>query len=147
MAGEKKLVNLEALEELARTLQEKLENLDQNTVSGSVYRPAGNLDHPDFLKLTEGNLGNVYNIRNEFTTDSEHYVEGVDKKYPAGTDIAVVEDGPSVYKFNVLSGFVDLQPYAKTTEVVTLIDSTLDAEIVQLSEVQQMLEEVFGDDV
>ena len=145
MAGEKKIINLEALEELARSLKDKLDALDDRPTS-SVYRPAGSLETPDFLKLTAGNVGNVYNIKQAFTTDAEHYLEGLDLSYPAGTDIAVVEEEPSVYKFNVLSGFVDLSGYAKIETVTSTVNSILDAEIAELSDVQQMIEEVFGDD-
>lgn len=144
MASGKNIVNLEALEELARELKTKLGNLG-SLPSGSVYKPAGNLTSPDFSKLSEENLGKVYNITQEFTTDSEHFVETGEQKYPAGTDIAVVEVDSGTYKFNVLSGFVDLTDYSKKTEVQTMIDSTLEAEIVDISEVEQMLKDVFGE--
>lgn len=145
MTGDKKIVNLGALEELATELKTKLENLNV-PVSGSVYKPAGNLSSPDFSKLIEENLGKVYNITQEFTTDSEHFVETGEKKYSAGTDIAVVEVDSGTYKFNVLSGFVDLSEYPNKPAVQSMIDSTLDAEIVSSDDVEQMLQRVFGDE-
>lgn len=53
-------------------------------------------------------LGYVYNVTNEFTTDAR-FVDGTGKKYPAGTNVVVVEiDGdPKTYKFDVLAGFID----------------------------------------
>lgn len=137
MAENKKLVNMEALEQLAQKLKDELDKV-QVAPSGSVYRPAGNLTIPDPSKLTEENVGNVYNITQEFTTD-ENFVEDSDRKYPAGTDIAVVGVGSGVYKFNALSGFVDLNGYIKDEDVLRIIEG----EIVDSSEVEQMLQEVF----
>lgn len=132
------ITNLESLEELARKIESIFIRKDQigdyvGSGVGSVYRPFGNLTSPDPSKLIKDNLGNVYNITQEFVADSANFVDGNGKKFPAGTDIAVVSDDSGGYKFNVLSGFVDLSGYFKEDD------------IVQLSEVQEMLKEVFGD--
>lgn len=79
---------------------------------GSVYKAAGTVTTPDFTKLAAEHEGNVYNVSAQFNTDSTHFVEGVDKKYPAGTNIVVVADGEG-YKYDVLSGFVDLAGYVQ----------------------------------
>lgn len=145
MATNKRLIDLDGLEELVRELKTKLEAIDLSP-SGSVYRPAGNLSSPEVSKLTEENVGKVYNITQEFTTDSEHFVDGSEKKYPAGTDVAVVESDVGVYKFNVLSGFVDLSDYLETKDFQTKFDSSIAAEIADVSEVTEMLKEVFGEE-
>ncbi len=78
----------------------------------SAYKAAGTVAAPDFTKLAAEHEGNVYNVSAQFNTDDTHFVEGVDKKYPAGTNIVVVADGED-YKYDVLSGFVDLAGYVQ----------------------------------
>lgn len=142
MAGEKKLTNLEALEVFAEALKKKLDSIKPD---GSVYRPAGNLDAPDYSKLTKENLGCVYNITRKFTADGEHFIGNDTNTYPAGTDIAVVIEDTESYKFNALSGFIDLSDYPTTSTVTSMINTTLDAEIVSVQEVEKMLKDVFGE--
>lgn len=89
-----------------------------NAKISSVYKPGGSLDYPDKSKLSEENVGRVYDIRNEFTTDSD-FANTISGVYPAGTNIVVLEqDGQ--YKFGTLSGFIDTSSFAKTTEVSDL---------------------------
>ncbi len=76
----------------------------------AAYKAGGTVASPDFTKLAKEYEGFVYNVSAAFTTDATHYVEGVDKQYPAGTNIVVIKDG-SGYKYDVLSGFVDLSGY------------------------------------
>lgn len=142
MAGEKKLTNLEALEAFAEALKKKLDSVKPDS---SVYRPAGNLDAPDYTKLTKENLGYVYNITQQFTADGKHFIGNDTNTYPAGTDIAVVVEGTDLYRFNVLSGFIDLSDYPTTSTVTNMINTTLDAEIVSVQEVEEMLKDVFGE--
>ena len=144
MDDEKKIVDLEGLEALARSLKKELANLGA-PVSGSVYKPAGNLEAPTKDKLVEENLGKVYNITQPFTANAEDFVDGVEGKFPAGTDVAVVEEDTGVYKFNVLSGFVDLSNYPDKDEVEFKIISVIEANIAEVSEIEKMCEEVFGE--
>ena len=73
--------------------------------------------------LTEAMVGNVYNVNEEFTTDSR-FVEGSGKKYPAGTNVAIADVGtagsPSL-KFDVLGNFIDYE--AINTALANLSDS------------------------
>lgn len=78
----------------------------------SVYKPGGTVTSPDYTKLSAENEGMVYDVSKEFSTDAEHFVDGVSKKYPAGTNIVVISDGDA-YKYDVLSGFVDLSGYVE----------------------------------
>ncbi len=88
----------------------------------SVYRPGGTIasDQLDETLLTKDNLGKVYNLSNSFNT-SENFVDndGEVKAYPAGTNVVVISTGAEEYKFDVLAGFIDLSPYAKTAEVAS----------------------------
>lgn len=105
-------------ENLNQAKQEANQYTDEqikNKVS-SVYKPAGSTTF-ELLPATSVDLvGNVYNITNEFTTDKKFISGEVGKKYPAGTNVVCIavtggEPDPD-YKYDVLSGVVDLSNYA-----------------------------------
>ena len=78
------------------------------TAVSSAYKVGQSLTAAELVSslLIAANLGKVYNIKEQFTTDA-NFVEGADKTYPIGTNVAVVEvDG--VYKFDVQAGFIDI---------------------------------------
>lgn len=91
----------------------------------SAYKPSGTIAKSGIVSglLVEANQGNVYNVSEAFTVGSGSgqvpaslFVDAVaGNSYPAGTNIVVINSGtasdPS-YKFDVLSGFVDLSGYA-----------------------------------
>lgn len=54
-------------------------------------------------------VNTIYNVTDAFTTTSS-FVEGSGKSYPAGTNVAIVLYN-GAYKYDVLSGFVDLSGY------------------------------------
>ena len=82
-------------------------------IVSAVYKPAGTVIFSNLPTLAAGVLGNVYNVSDAFTTTAD-FVEGAGKTYPAGSNVVVVNtgtSGSSVYKFDVLSGMVDLSGY------------------------------------
>ena len=81
----------------------------------SVYKPAGSTTFAALPAPAANVLGNVYNVTDAFTT-TDQFVEGVGKSYPAGTNVAVVLVGEE-YKYDVLSGVVDLSNYSTTDEI------------------------------
>lgn len=88
-----------------------------NSKLSSVYKPKGTIP-ADALLATDPNtlderfIGAVYNLTGEFTTNN-YFLEGAGKKYPAGTNVAVVVDETNgLKKYDVLSGIVDLSAYA-----------------------------------
>lgn len=81
----------------------------------SVYKPAGSTAFADLPAASAATLGNVYNVTDAFTT-TDSFVEGAGKSYPAGTNVAVVLVGEE-YKYDVLSGMVDLSNYSTTEEI------------------------------
>ncbi len=83
----------------------------------SVYKPAGSVAYAKLPELSETVLGNVYNVTDAFTTDAR-FVEGADQKHPAGSNVVVVKVVEE-YKFDVLSGFVDLSGHATKEELAT----------------------------
>lgn len=91
----------------------------------STYKPAGSIAFASLPTPSASVLGNVYNITNDFTTTSS-FLEGAGKSYSAGTNVMVVLDG-SNYKFDVLSGFVDLSDYLKSSDLVEYTNTEVQA--------------------
>lgn len=150
----KKLIDFNALETFAEGLKSKLDALKEEIVpSRAIYKPAGSVSSLTQDMLIESNLGNVYNVTTQFSTN-ENFVEGSGKTYPDGTNVAIVDVGSGTYKFDVYSGFVDLsnyvtseslEPYMKTEDFKTNFDSNLADEIIDSSEIQQMIREIFDE--
>lgn len=113
-----------------------------NGALSSVYKPAGSVTFASLPTPGADNLGNVYNVTDGFTTD-DRFVEGTGQEYPAGTNVAVVEtsNDPATYKFDVMSGFVDLSGYLTTdaasttyatkTELGNKVDKVTGSSLVQ----------------
>lgn len=78
---------------------------------GSVYKPAGSVAFKDLPTPAANLLGNVYNVTNAFTADAEFITSEQGTKYPAGTNVVVVEVD-SDYYYDALTGIVDLSGYA-----------------------------------
>lgn len=84
-----------------------------DAIVGAAYRPAGNASSVSELgTLTATNIGKVYNMTAAFTTTAD-FLEGAGKSFPAGTNVVIVDAGSGTYKYDVLSGFVDLSGYAQ----------------------------------
>lgn len=111
----------------AQTYTREEVNSAINTKVASTYKPAGSISAEGVSKFTpaEQYLGNVYNVSEQFTTTA-NFIEGAGKTYPAGTNIVVVKAVDDSYKFDVLAGFVDLSPYAKTTDINAKLDKKVD---------------------
>lgn len=110
-----------------------------NAKVSSVYKPGGSIAFASLPELSASVLGMVYNVTDAFTTTAD-FVEGAGKKYPAGTNVVVVDAGSSSYKFDVLAGFVDLSGYATTaamnsaiaaakSEAITSANNTTDGKL------------------
>lgn len=63
----------------------------------SVYKASGSIFFADLPALTESRRGNVYNIKDAFTTTSD-FVEGPGKDYPVGTNVAIIEKDDESYE-------------------------------------------------
>lgn len=97
-----------------------------NAKLGSVYKPKGSITFSQLPNLTSDNEGNVYNITDAFTTTA-NFVEGAGKDYPAGTNVVIVKISGSTYKYDVLSGFVDLSGYQLSSELVAITNTEINA--------------------
>ena len=97
-----------------------------STAISSAYKPSGTIAKSGIVSglLIADNQGNVYNVSEAFTVGTGTgevsptlFVDAVaGNSYPAGTNIVVINTAASgqtaVYKFDVLSGFIDLSGYA-----------------------------------
>ena len=83
----------------------------------TVYKASGSLTAAELVAglLIDSNEGNVYNINEEFTTADDLFKEDDGLTFPAGTNVAVVKVG-EIYKFDILTGMVDLSPYQEKTD-------------------------------
>lgn len=92
---------------------------------GSTYKPKGSIAFANLPSLVADNEGNVYNITDAFTTTSD-FVEGAGKSYPAGTNVVIVNTTGTTYKYDVLSGFVDLSGYVLATDLIPITNAEID---------------------
>ena len=82
----------------------------------AVYKPAGSVAFAGLPTPSKDVLGNVYNVTDGFTTN-DNFVEGAGKKYPAGTNVAIVSPEADTYKYDVLSGEIDLSDYLTSEQI------------------------------
>ena len=82
----------------------------------AVYKPAGSVAFASLPEPSADVLGNVYNVTNAFTTNDK-FVEGAGKKYPADTNVAIVSPEADTYKYDVLSGEIDLSDYQTSEQI------------------------------
>lgn len=93
-----------------------------SAISG-VYKPAGSIAFANRPTLSASIEGYVYNITDSFITTND-FVEGSGKSYPAGTNIVCINTSGTTYKWDVLSGVVDLSDYQLSATAVTHTAST-----------------------
>lgn len=109
----------------AGTVEEALAELLGKIASeiSAVYKPAGSIAASGLTSslLVAGNLGKVYNLTDNATTD-ENWLEGAGKTVEAGTDVGIVavdNSGTTVYKFNAYGTKTDLSGYKTKQTAVT----------------------------
>lgn len=73
--------------------------------------------------LVAGHVGWMWNISDAFTTTSD-FVEGAGKSVPAGANVYVANPETGVYKYDVLSGELDLTNYKTKQTAVADADAT-----------------------
>lgn len=85
----------------------------KSEVSG-VYKPQGAVAFANLPTLSANIEGYVYNVTDAFTTTAD-FVEGAGHSHPAGTNVVCVEHGTGTYKWDCLSGAIDLSAYWTST--------------------------------
>lgn len=96
------------------------------TAISSTYKPAGSTTYVGLPAPSADEEGKVYNVSDAFVTD-EDFVEGTGISYPAGTNVVCIDsDDAGTYKWDVLSGFVDLSAYETTSSVDSKLAKKVD---------------------
>ena len=94
------LVNVKQLKKSAQKAADKAAALEEkiNNTLTSVYKAKGSLAFASLTSalLVGANLGNVYNITDDFVTTAD-FLEGAGKKHTAGTNVAIVEATAAAY--------------------------------------------------
>lgn len=101
-----------------------------NAALTSAYKAAGSVEFASLPTAANTEEGKVYNISNAFTTD-ENFVEGAGKGYPAGTNVVCVEVEEGTYKWDAISGFVDLSDYATNAALENKVDKVEGSALVE----------------
>lgn len=116
----------------AADVYQKTEVYNKSEIDGkisSVYKPAGSVTFAGLPGTpAAAQSGFVYNVTDAFTTDAR-FVEGAGKSHPVGTNVVVVavsESESTVYKFDVLAGFVDLSGYLESDDVQNITNEEID---------------------
>ena len=99
----------------------------------SAYK-AGGSKSASFLATapTANLLGYVYNITEDFTATAD-FVEGIGKKYPAGTNVVVIEvpgqteNDPATYFYDVLAGFIDTSEFLTEEDIPMATEADIQA--------------------
>ena len=99
----------------------------------STYKAKGSVAFASLPALIAANEGNVYNVTDAFTTTND-FVEGSGKSYPAGTNVVIVNTTGTTYKYDVLSGFVDLSGYLTSSDAANTYLSQSDASNTYLTQ-------------
>lgn len=99
----------------------------------STYKAKGSVAFASLPALVAANEGNVYNVTDAFTTTND-FVEGSGKSYPAGTNVVIVNTTGTTYKYDVLSGFVDLSGYLTSSDAANTYLSQSDASSTYLTQ-------------
>lgn len=88
----------------------------------SAYHHAGTKTVAQLVStlLVADNEGNVYNITDSGTTTSD-FIEGAGYPIRAGDNVGICNTGSGVYKFDLLSGFVDLSNYIQKSSTAGLV--------------------------
>lgn len=97
----------------------------RSQISGA-YKPQGSVAFANLPTLSSNIEGYVYNVTDAFTTTA-NFVEGAGHRYPAGTNVVCVEQGTGTYKWDCLTGVIDLSAYwtSVTGEANTLEAATV----------------------
>lgn len=91
----------------------------------STYKAKGSVTFANLPALSSDKEGFVYNITDSFVTTSD-FVEGAGISYPAGTNVVIINTTGTTYKYDVLSGFVDLSGYVQESDLVAITNAEID---------------------
>lgn len=105
---------------------------DIDAAISSAYHHAGTKTCAELVAglLVAGNEGNVYNMTDSGTTTSD-FIEGAGQPIKAGDNVGIAKISDGVYKFDLLSGFVDTSNFVQKSVTAGLLknDGTVNDEI------------------
>lgn len=116
------------LSEVTSTYARKDSTYSKEEVDGklsTIYKPAGSVTFLTLPSPSAANVGFVYNVTDAFTTNENFITAG--QSYPLGTNVVVIAVDDSVFKYDVLAGFVDLSGFVKTTDITAIGNDTIDS--------------------
>ena len=94
-----------------------------------ALRPKGSIAFANLPALVVANLNNMYSITDAFTTTAD-FVEGAGHSHPAGTNVSIINvgtDAAPVYKYDAMTGVMDMSGYWSKTELVDITTAEIDA--------------------
>ena len=101
---------------------------DGVATDSQIFQYAGSTLFANLPAATVARVGFVYNVTDAFTTTSD-FIEGAGHDYPAGTDVAIVNNGDSTtpsYKYDVYTG--NLEGYQTKLQVEQLPTASAEEE-------------------
>ena len=121
-AVETNTATVNASKETIDTVKAQMETLKMAV--SSVYVPAGSVVFEELPEANRENLGKVYNIINEFTTDNR-FLEGEGVKTTAGTNVVIVSIGDG-YGYDLLSVGASTRAIATPEQVLAAMTEVIE---------------------
>ena len=121
-AVETNTATVNASKETIDTVKAQMETLKMAV--SSVYVPAGSVVFEELPEANRENLGKVYNIINEFTTDNR-FLEGEGVKTTAGTNVVIVSLGDG-YGYDLLSVGASTRAIATPEQVLAAMTEVIE---------------------
>lgn len=121
-AVETNTATVNASKETIDTVKAQMETLKMAV--SSVYVPAGSVVFEELPEANRENLGKVYNIINEFTTDNR-FLEGEGVKTAAGTNVVIVSLGDG-YGYDLLSVGASTRAIATPEQVLAAMTEIIE---------------------
>ena len=93
-----------------------------------ALQPKGSVAFANLPALTAANLNTFYNVTDDFTSTID-FTDGGGKSYPAGTNVAIINNGTAanpVYKYDAMTGVIDLSGYVQASEMHALTNAEID---------------------
>ena len=99
-----------------------------DTKMASTYKPSGSIYFSELPALSASVVGNVYNIKDAFTTTSDFY-EGAGNSYAAGTNVSIIQATEDTYSAYTVESTDDphalgLYEYDSVGDTYTLTEDT-----------------------
>lgn len=90
-----------------------------------IYNPSGSKIFEELPRPSVDELGNVYIVTDKFTT-TDDFLEGSGNEFPAGTSVVCIDSGDGIYKWDALSGVIDLSNYIDNEKFSAELDKKVD---------------------